>query len=94
VAQISDRERRDMHYNMAVVYAKEGRYIEAEAEYLRALRIDPSDAVVHYNLGILYDDELNDPGRRSCTTGIPETQSACSDVDAVKGWLLKIETGQ
>jgi len=32
----------------------------AEREYLKCLRIDPDDSAVHYNLGILYDDKLND----------------------------------
>ena len=95
VAQVSERERRDMHYNMAVVYAKEGRLREAEGEYLRALQIDPNDPAVHYNLGILYDDELNDKGKAAMHyRKYLKLSPHGSDVDAVKSWLLKIEMGQ
>ena len=54
-----DKERLDMHYNLAVVYDKTGMYKDAEREYVKCLTIDPNDADVHYNLGILYDDKLN-----------------------------------
>lgn len=54
-----DKERVDMHFNLAVVYEKNGLYRDAEREYLKCLSIDPSDSGVHYNLGILYDDKLN-----------------------------------
>jgi len=95
VAQVSERERRDMHYNMAVVYSKEGRLREAEAEYLRALQIDPNDPAVHYNLGILYDDELNEKDKAAMHyRKYLKLSPHGSDVDAVKGWLLKIEMGQ
>jgi tetratricopeptide (TPR) repeat protein len=92
VRRVNDREKRDMHYNMAVVYMKEGRFRDAEAEYLKALRLDPADADVHYNLGILYDDELEDKVRavihyRRYLALRPNGP----DVDQVKAWLLDIE---
>jgi chromosome segregation ATPase len=49
----------DKHFNLAVVYETNGRYQDAEREYLECLKIDPKDADVHYNLAILYDDRLN-----------------------------------
>jgi tetratricopeptide (TPR) repeat protein len=45
------------------MYAKDGRPRDAESEYLRALEADSNDADVHYNLGILYDDELREEGK-------------------------------
>jgi tetratricopeptide (TPR) repeat protein len=92
VRKVSDAEKRDMHYNMASVYAKEGKFKSAEREYLRALRLDPTDAGVHYNLGILYDDSLDDK-RRAALHYRKFIQLAPHDssVDAVKGWLMKIE---
>lgn len=54
-----NKERLDMHFNLAVVYEKNGLWHDAEREYLKCLRIDPKDPGVHYNLGILYDDKLN-----------------------------------
>lgn len=54
-----NKERLDMHFNLAIVYEKNGLWQDAEREYLKCLRIDPKDPGVHYNLGILYDDKLN-----------------------------------
>ena len=56
----ADKQRLDMHFNLAVAYDKTGMYKAEEREYKECLRIDPADANVHYNLGILYDDKLND----------------------------------
>ncbi|MFQ5680777.1 MAG: hypothetical protein ACE5GG_01795 [Candidatus Omnitrophota bacterium] len=55
-----DRERVDMHYNMALMFEREGLYKDAEREYLKVLAINALDAGTHYNLGILYDDYLRD----------------------------------
>jgi len=55
----ADKERLDMHFNLAVVYEKNGMCADAEREYYKCLQLDPNDADVHYNLGILYDDRMN-----------------------------------
>jgi len=47
------------YYNMGCVYKAARQFDRAEAEFLRALAIKPDDAGVHYNLGILYDDDLH-----------------------------------
>ena len=92
VAASDDLQKRDMHYNMGVVYAKEGRFREAEAEYLKALRIDPNDAAVHYNLAILYDDEFNDKEKAAMHyRKYLKLNPGAPDADAVKGWLMAIE---
>jgi len=93
VRQVSNREKRDMHYNMGAVYAKEGRYRDAEREYLRALRVDPSDPDVHHNLGILYDDNLKD--RRRAIMHYErylKLRPYAADKDQVKKWLLELDT--
>ncbi len=59
VKQKLDKERLDMHYNLAVVYDKNKMYKDAEREYLKCLKIDPNDPDTIYNLGILYDDKLH-----------------------------------
>lgn len=58
VTHVGVTRQRDVHYNMGVVYANRGQFKEAEREYLRALRLDPSDADTHYNLGVLYEQNL------------------------------------
>ena len=92
IQQVDNKEKLDMHYNMAVIYAKEGRLDEAEAEYLKALRIDPTDADIHYNLGILYDQDLKKPGeavihyRRYLTL-----RPNAADSDQVKNWIMELQ---
>jgi len=92
VKQVGEKEKRDMHYNMAGVYAREGRMREAEQEYLRALQIDPNDADSHYNLGILYDDEFKDVRRaRIHYRRYLMLRPDSPDADTVKNWLMKLD---
>lgn len=92
VRRVSDNEKRDMHYNMGAVYVVKGQYEAAEREYLTSLRIDPSDAEVHYNLGILYDDNLSDKRRAARHyKRYLKLNPHASDYDQVRGWLMKIE---
>ncbi len=87
-----DRERVDMHFNLAVVYEKNGLYRDAEREYLKCLWIDPKDAGVHYNIGILYDDKLNRNGQamyhyRKFLSLRPMGETA----ERVRDWITKLE---
>jgi tetratricopeptide (TPR) repeat protein len=95
VNQVSDSEKRDMHYNMAAVYSQVGRFRDAEREYLHALRLDPTDADVHYNLGILYDDNLNEKQKAAMHyRRYLKLRPNGPDVDAVKNWLINIDMKQ
>ncbi len=92
VKQVGEKEKRDMHYNMAGVYAREGRMRDAEQEYLRALQIDPNDSDSHYNLGILYDDEFKDVRRaRVHYRRYLMLRPDSPDADTVKNWLIKLD---
>ncbi len=92
VMQAGDREKLNMHYNMAAVYAREGKFAEAEREYLQALRIDPTDADVHYNLGILYDDELKQPEKATVHyRRYLQLTPHGPDADRVRNWLMKLD---
>jgi len=92
VLHASDKEKLDMHYNMAAVYAREGKYDEAEQEYLHALRLDPTDADVHYNLGILYDDELKSSAKAAVHyRRYLKLNPHGPDADQVRDWLMKLE---
>lgn len=85
-------EKRDMHYNMAVVYARDGRPQDAEREYLRALEIDPSDAESHFNLGVLYEQSFKD--KQKAARHYRKYLELCpggEDVDTVRRWLREIE---
>jgi len=46
--------------NQAVLLRKKQKYAEAAVLYERARYIDPKYATAHYNLGVLYDEFLND----------------------------------
>ena len=92
VMRVSDVEKRNMHYNMGVVYAKEGRSKDAEVEYLNALRIDPSDADAHYNLAILYENEIKDIGKAiRHYKAYLKLRPHANDVDTVRLWLISLE---
>ena len=52
------RETAEMHYNMAVFFTENKQFTQAEREYLRALDFDPNNIKVHYNLGYLYAEEM------------------------------------
>lgn len=54
------RERVSMHYNVACVFKAGQMYGKAEQEFIKALRLAPEDSAVHFNLGILYEDDLKD----------------------------------
>jgi tetratricopeptide (TPR) repeat protein len=90
--QASEREKRDMHYNMGAMYARDGKFQNSEQEYLKALRIDPADADVHYNLGILYDENIGDKTKAAMHyRRFLLLKPHGPDADAVKGWLMAIE---
>ncbi len=92
VMQAGDHEKRNMHYNMAAVYAREGKFADAEREYLQALRIDPADADVHYNLGILYDDEMKLPEKAALHyRRYLQLSPHGPDADRVRNWLMKLD---
>jgi tetratricopeptide (TPR) repeat protein len=59
----NQQEKINSYYNMGCVYRACRMYKEAEKQFLKALELDPSDAGVHYNLAVLYDDDLNDKAK-------------------------------
>jgi len=92
VRQTNQKEKRDLHYNMAAVYAKEGRLRDAEKEYLRALRVDPTDSDSHYNLAILYEESFDDRGKATVHyRAYLKLAPTAKDVDEVKAWLIDLE---
>ena len=85
------RERASMHYNMGCVLRVAGHPLKAETAFLRALEINADDAGVHYNLGILYDEDLDDRirARRHYELFL---ELAPNDKDAmqVREWLIAL----
>jgi tetratricopeptide (TPR) repeat protein len=60
ISSASKSEQMKMHYNMGCMYKLYKQFKSAETEFLKALNLAPDDANLHYNLGILYDDDLKD----------------------------------
>lgn len=58
-AAVHEQDMQRSYYNMGCVYKAARQYDRAEAEFLKVLAINPNDAAVHYNLAILYDDDLH-----------------------------------
>lgn len=91
IQEASRRESVVLHYNKAGVYRASMMYKKAEEEYLAALAIDPNDAAVHYNLAILYDDNLKDKKKAKIhyerfLALAPDDE----DVPKVREWLSSI----
>lgn len=59
--QSNAKERFALAYNLGSIYKAAGQFDRAEAQFVKALEMNPSDPALHYNLGILYDDNLKDP---------------------------------
>jgi tetratricopeptide (TPR) repeat protein len=56
----TSKERFALAYNLGCIYKAAKQYRKAEREFIKALDINPDDSSVHYNLGILYDDNLDE----------------------------------
>jgi tetratricopeptide (TPR) repeat protein len=86
------REKESMHYNMGCVMRAAGQYQQAEKAFLDALAINPQDPAVHYNLGVLYDEDLGRPDKAKKHYQV-FLNLAPNDVDAgrVYQWLTAIE---
>ncbi len=80
------------YYNMGCVYKASKQYERAEGEFLKVLAINPDDAPAHYNLAILYDDDLNlkDKARlhyKKFLALAPDDK----DASAVQEWLAALD---
>jgi len=77
-------------FDLGVAYRHLGRYEEARDAYEHALDLAPGDVAIAYNLGILYELYLNQPGpavaayRRYVAAGGPEAAR-------VRRWIEAIE---
>ncbi|MFH1189709.1 MAG: hypothetical protein V1682_03380 [Candidatus Omnitrophota bacterium] len=87
-----NKERLDAHFNLAVIYEKNGLYRDAEREYIKCLRIDPKDPGVHYNMGILYDDKLNNNNKAMYHYNRFLALRPMGDTaERVRDWITKLE---
>lgn len=65
----------------------------AEKLYRQALDRDKKNPRLYYNLGILYDDYLKQPRKAAqCYRQYLELDPEAGDADAVRAWILDLET--
>lgn len=76
------------YYNLAVIYEDAGRYKEAVREYKKTLELVPDNANIHYNLGIIYDDYLQDEEKANFYYGrYLELYPDAPDAGIVREWM-------
>jgi tetratricopeptide (TPR) repeat protein len=81
-----------IYYNKACIYRAARQYRLAEANFLQALKINPDEPAVHYNLGILYDDDLKDHKQaRLHYKRFLELAPNDKDAPRVSEWLMSLE---
>jgi tetratricopeptide (TPR) repeat protein len=57
------RQKVTLAYNIGCVYKASKQYSKAEHEFMKALALAPQDAAIHFNLGVLYDDNMRQPDK-------------------------------
>ena len=75
---------------LGIVYRKLGRFKDADAAYSEALRIDPSYALAHLNLGVLCDMYLQQP-QRALTELERYLQLATAPDPRVSTWVKELQ---
>lgn len=91
ISNASKSEQMKMHYNMGCMYKLYKQFDKAEAEFLKALNLAPEDANLHYNLGILYDDDLkNKEAARKHYVRFLELSTDEKDRATVQEWLSSL----
>ena len=96
--QVEDKVKKEtlkFHYNLAVMYDRNGDYQNACKEYLESLKVASNDADTHYNLAIVYDDHLND--KKQAIEHYKKYLELCpasQDAKKVEYWIVRAEEEQ
>lgn len=92
IKTVSQAEQATMHYNMGCMYKLYKQFPKAEVEFLKALKVSPDDPSIHYNLGILYDDDLeNVAGAKKHYARFIELSANEHDRSQVQEWLTSLQ---
>jgi tetratricopeptide (TPR) repeat protein len=86
------RQTAKFYYNLGLVYDQSNRHRDAEKEYKKALKLLPDDPDIHYNLAVLYDENLRD--NRMAIYHYKSYLRICptaKDADTVEIWLKRAE---
>jgi len=86
------REKIALHYNLGCVFKAAQHFERAESEFLKVLTLDPDDPAVHYNLGILYEDDLKKPSKaRVHYARFLELSPDDRDAPKVREWMSRLK---
>lgn len=92
IKTVSQSQQATMHYNMGCMYKLYKQYEKAEMEFLEALKVSPDDPNIHYNLGILYDDDLeNVAAAKKHYARFLELSRSEQDRAQVQEWLASLQ---
>jgi len=55
--ELTAKDRAEEHYNLGMVYGREGKFDQAIQEYVQALEFQPDHVMAHFNMAVLYQKE-------------------------------------
>ena len=92
--KILKKETALMHYNLGVFYTQNKEYARGEAEFEKAIEINPDDPYAHYNLGYIYSEYLvNRPKAiEQFRQFLRLSKTEDKDVDWVRKYILTWQT--
>ena len=89
--QAAQQEKVNSYFNMGCVYRDSRQFQKAEAAFLKACALNPDDPGVHYNLGVLYDDQFHDNAKaRVHYARFLDLAPNDPDAPQVREWLTSI----
>jgi|GEM_PF-4587795 len=89
--QAAQQEKVNSYFNMGCVYRDARQFEKAESAFLKACALNPDDPGVHYNLGVLYDDQFhNNAKAREHYARFLDLAPNDPDAPQVREWLASI----
>ena len=87
------KERAIFYYNLASYATKSQLFDDALDYYTKALALNPKDAATYYNMGVLYDEHLDNPSKAifSYTKYLELAPSDASDREKVRKWIDNLQ---
>jgi len=87
------KERANFYYNLASYATKSQLFDDALDYYTKALALNPKDAATYYNMGVLYDEHLDNPSKAifSYTKYLELAPSDASDREKVRKWIDNLQ---
>ena len=87
------KERSTFYYNLASYATRSQLFDDALDYYNKALVLNPKDAATYYNMGVIYDEHLDNPSRAifSYSKYLELAPADASDREKVKKWIDNLQ---